>query len=485
MAPQLQSQPVPLLVQPDALTRRTFLKSSAAGLGLAALSQLSAGELLSNAGRLNRAGAKAKRIIYLHQSGAPSHVDLFDHKPRLAELRGQDLPPSVRMGQRLTGMTAGYDRLPLFPSPFKFGQHGRGGAWLSELWPHLARVADDICFLHSLNTEAINHDPAITFVHTGSQIAGRPSFGAWVAYGLGSENKDLPGFVVLLSDGTGRPGDQPLYDRLWSAGFLPSEHQGVRLRGKGEPVLFLDNPPGITRESRRTVLDGIRELNRAHHEEAGDPEIQTRIRQYELAFRMQASVPDLADVSGEPAQVVDSYGPEARKPGTFAWNCLLARRLAERDVRFIQLYHRGWDQHFELAQQIRGQCRDVDQPCAALLQDLKQRGMLDETLVVWAGEFGRTCYGQGDVSSPRIGRDHHPKCFSGWIAGGGIQGGITYGETDEFAYNVVRDPVNFFDLNATLLHQLGVDHTQLTFKYQGRNYRLTDVHGDVVRGIIA
>lgn len=485
MRAPFRTQPVPWLLEPDGLTRRTFLQGAAAGLGLAALSQLTAGELPANPASAPRKRAQAKRIIYLHQSGAPSHVDLFDYKPRLAELRGQDLPPSVRMGQRLTGMTAGYDRLPLFPSPFQFRQHGRGGAWLSELWPHLAQVTDDICFLRTLNTEAINHDPAITFVHTGSQIAGRPSFGAWVAYGLGSENRDLPSFVVLLSDGTGRPGDQPLYDRLWSAGFLPSEHQGVRLRGKGEPVLFLNNPPGITRESRRTVLDGIQDLNREHLDQVKDPEILTRIRQYELAFRMQASVPDLADLSREPAHVVDSYGPEARKPGTFAWNCLLARRLAERDVRFIQLYHRGWDQHFELAQQIRGQCYDVDQPCAALLTDLKQRGLLDETLVVWAGEFGRTCYGQGDVSSPRLGRDHHPKCFSGWIAGGGIRGGITFGETDEFAYNVVRDPVNFFDLNATLLHQLGVDHSQLTFKYQGRNYRLTDVHGDVVRGIIA
>jgi uncharacterized protein (DUF1501 family) len=295
----------------------------------------------------------------------------------------------------------------------------------------------------------------------------------------------LPAFVVLLSDGTGRPGDQPLYDRLWSAGFLPSEHQGVRLRGQGEPVLFLNNPPGTTRESRRDLLDGIQALNRTHLDQTGDPEIQTRIRQYELAFRMQASVPDLADLSKEPAEVVDRYGPEARKPGSFAWNCLLARRLAERDVRFIQLYHRGWDQHFELAKQIRGQCYDVDQPCAALIEDLKQRGMLNETLVVWAGEFGRTCYSQGDISSPRIGRDHHPKCFSGWVAGGGIRGGMTYGETDEFAYNVVRDPVNFFDLNATLLHLLGIDHSQLIFKYQGRNYRLTDVHGDIIRGIIA
>lgn len=465
-----------------ALSRRTFLQRAAAGMGMMALGSLFAAD---RARPYLTGRARAKRIIYLHQSGAPSQVDLFDPKPKLAEMRGQDLPESIRNGQRLTGMTAGYNHYPLFPSPFQFAQHGASGAWLSELWPHLSRVVDDIAFVRTLHTEAINHDPAITFVHTGSQIAGRPSFGSWLAYGLGSENKDLPAFVVLTSNGTGRPDDQPLYDRLWSAGFLPGEYQGVRLRGQGEPVLFLRNPPGVTGDMRRSMLDGVRELNEVKRDAVGDPEIATRIAQYEMAFRMQASVPELADISKEPSAALDAYGPEARKPGTFAANCLLARRLAERDVRFIQLYHRGWDQHFDLAGQLRGQCSDVDQPCAALLADLKQRGLLEETLVVWAGEFGRTVYGQGDLGSPRIGRDHHPKCFTVWLAGGGIKGGVTFGETDEFGYNVVRDPVSFFDLNATLLHLLGIEHTGLIYQYQGRDYRLTDVHGEIVKGIVA
>jgi hypothetical protein len=475
--------------QQIALTRRTFLKRTGAGIGLAALGSLMNQKLFAAAPDSAKAfltgTPKAKRIIYLHQSGAPSHVDLFDHKPGLDKMRGQDLPPSVRMGQRLTGMTAGYDKLPLYPSPFKFERHGQNGVWLSELWPHLSKTVEDICFIHTLNTEAINHDPAITFVHTGSQIAGRPSFGSWIAYGLGSENKDLPAFVVLLSDGTGRPGDQPLYDRLWSAGFLPSEYQGVRFRGEGEPVLFLNDPPGIERPVRRAMLDGVRELDDLRFETTGDPEIQTRISQYEMAFRMQASVPDLTDLSKEPAQVLAMYGPEVKKPGTFAANCLLARRLAERDVRFIQLFHRGWDQHFNLRQQITGQAYDVDQPCAALITDLRQRGLLKDTLIVWAGEFGRTVYAQGDINSPRTGRDHHPKCFTGWVAGGGIKGGVSYGQTDEFAYNIAENPVSIFDLNATLLHLLGIDHTKLTFRYQGRDYRLTDVHGEVVKNVLA
>ncbi|MBL9169761.1 MAG: DUF1501 domain-containing protein [Verrucomicrobiales bacterium] len=473
----------------DPLRRRAFLERSAAGMGLLALGSLfasgaSSAKETATAG-YRRPVIKAKRIIYLHQSGAPSHLDLFDHKPGLAKLRGEDLPPSVRQGQRLTGMTSGYSKLPIFPSPFEFRRHGQGGAWMSELWPHLSQAADDLCLVHTLHTDAINHDPAITFVHTGSQIAGRPSFGSWLAYGLGSENQDLPAFVVLTSDGTGRPGDQPLYDRLWSSGFLPSEFQGVRFRSAGDPVLFLSNPPGVDRSTRSSMLEGVRELNQLRQGTVGDPEIQTRIAQYEMAFRMQTSVPDLGDLSREPAHVLNLYGPEVRKPGTFAANCLLARRLAERNVRFIQLYHRGWDQHFSLKDQIKGQCYDVDQPCYALLTDLKQRGLLEDTLVVWAGEFGRTVYGQGDVSSPKIGRDHHPKCFSIWLSGGGIRGGTTYGKTDDFAYNIVENPVSFFDLNATLLHQLGIDHTQLTFRYQGRDYRLTDVHGEVVKGILA
>jgi hypothetical protein len=466
-----------------ALTRRTFLQRAGAGLGLAALELLVNDRLFAKPAALPT--ARAKRIIYLHMSGAPSHADLFDYKPKLAEMRGHDLPPSVRMGQRLTGMTAGYDKLPLLPSPFKFSQHGQAGAWMSEIWPHLQQRADRLAFVKTMFTEAINHDPAITFVHTGSQIAGRPSFGAWIAYGLGSENRDLPAFVVMTSNGTGRPDDQPLYDRLWSAGFLPSQYQGVRFRGQGEPVLFLNDPPGLTRAARRDMLDGARALNEIKHDAVGDPEIQTRIAQYEMAFRMQGSVPNLTDISAEPVSILELYGPEVKKPGTFAANCLLARRLAERDVRFIQLYHRGWDQHFNLEKQLRGQCYDVDQPCAALLIDLEQRGMLEDTLVVWAGEFGRTVYAQGDLNSPRIGRDHHPKCFSIWLAGGGIKGGVSYGQTDEFGYNIVENPVSFFDLNATLLHLLGIDHTQLTYRYQGRDFRLTDVHGEVVGGILA
>ncbi|HXJ61679.1 MAG TPA: DUF1501 domain-containing protein [Verrucomicrobiae bacterium] len=473
------------------LTRRTFLQRAGAGIGLAALGVLSNPRLLAQGPAAAPAkpyllgAAKAKRIIYLHQSGAPSHLDLFAYKPKLNELRGQELPDSVRQGQRLTGMTADYDRHSIFPSPFQFARHGQSGQWFSELWPNLSKQADEICCIHTMQTEAINHDPAITFVHTGSQIAGRPSFGSWIAYGLGSDNQDLPAFVVLLSNGTGRPDDQPLYDRLWSAGFLPSQYQGVRLRGQGEPVLFLSNPPGVDAGTRRAMLDGVRELNQAGFALAGDPEIQTRITQYEMAFRMQSSVPDLADLSKEPPHIFELYGPESRKPGTFAANCLLARRLAERNVRFIQLYHKGWDQHFNLARQIKGQCYDVDQPCAALISDLKQRGLLDETLIVWGGEFGRTVYAQGDIDSPRIGRDHHPKCFTVWLAGGGIRGGTSYGQTDDFAYNVVENPVTFFDLNATLLQLLGIDHTRLILKYQGRDYRLTDVHGEIVKGIVA
>jgi hypothetical protein len=472
-----------------ALTRRTFLQKAGAGLGLAALGSLLGPALSGHAADAVKpflnGRARAKRIIFLHQSGAPSHVDLFDHKPLLQKMRGEDLPASVRGTQRLTGMTSGYGRLPLFPSPFQFAQHGQSRAWMSELWPHLSKRADDLCFVKSLHTDAINHDPAITFAQTGSQIAGRPSFGAWIAYGLGSENKELPAFVVLTSNGTGRPDGQPLYDRLWSAGFLPSEYQGVRFRGQGDPVLFLSDPDGVPRADRREVIDAVRELNRDRLDVVGDPEIQTRIAQYEMAFRMQASVPDLTDLSKETPATLEAYGPEVTKPGSFAANCLLARRLAERDVRFIQLYHRGWDQHFSLAQQLRGQCHDVDQPCAALIGDLKQRGLLEDTLVVWAGEFGRTVYAQGDIDSPRTGRDHHPKCFTVWMAGGGTKAGSTHGETDDFGYNIARDPVSFYDFNATLLHLLGVDHTRLTFKYQGRQFRLTDVHGDVVKGILA
>ncbi len=428
---------------------------------------------------------KAKRVIYLFQSGAPAQLDLFDYKPQLAESHGADLPESIRKGQRLTGMTATQERFPIAPSRFHFAQHGQSGAWLSELLPHTARVADQLCFIKSMHTEAINHDPAITFFQTGAQLAGRPSIGSWASYGLGSENRDLPAFVVLLSNGTGNPADQPLYDRLWSSGFLPTQHQGIKFRSAGDPVLFLSNPAGLEVPARRRMLDDLARLNQLQLDEFGDPEIATRIAQYELAYRMQTSVPELADVSGEPQSVFDLYGPEARQPGTFAANCLLARRLAERGVRFIQLFHRGWDQHTKLPKQLPGQCRDTDQPGAALVTDLKQRGLLDDTLVVWGGEFGRTVYCQGKLTKDDYGRDHHPRCFTLWLAGGGIRPGVTFGETDDFSYNITRDPVHVHDLHATLLHCLGIDHTRLTFKFQGRHHRLTDVHGEVVKGILA
>jgi len=428
---------------------------------------------------------KAKRVIYLFQSGAPSQLDLFDHKPALAERHGTDLPDSIRQGQRLTGMTATQDHFPIAPTRYNFAQHGRSGAWLSELLPHTARVADELCFIKTMHTEAINHDPAITFFQTGAQLAGRPSIGSWASYGLGSENRDLPAFIALLSNGTGNPMDQPLYDRLWSSGFLPTQHQGIKFRSSGDPVLFLSNPEGLNASARRRMLDDLSKLNQMQLAEFGDPEIATRIAQYELAFRMQTSVPALTDVSREPASAFDLYGPEARKPGTFAANCLLARRLAERGVRFIQLFHRGWDQHTKLPTQITGQCRDTDQPSAALIQDLRQRGLLDDTLVVWGGEFGRTVYCQGRLTRENYGRDHHPRCFTIWLAGGGIRPSVTFGETDDYGYNIARDPVHVHDLHATLLHCLGIDHTRLTFKFQGRHHRLTDVHGNVVKKILA
>ncbi len=427
---------------------------------------------------------KAKRVIYLFQSGAPSQLDLFDYKPRLRDRRGEDLPDSIRRGQRLTAMTATQDRFPVAPSMYRFARHGKSGAWLSELLPHTARIADELCFIKSMHTEAINHDPAITFFQSGAQLAGRPSMGAWLAYGLGSENRDLPAFVVLISNGTGNPADQPLYDRLWGSGFLPSQYQGVKFRSVGDPVLYLSNPEGLGPDSRRRILDDISRLNQLRHEATGDPEIATRIAQYELAFRMQTAVPELTDISREPRHVVEMYGPEVRQPGTFAHNCLLARRLAERGVRFIQLFHRGWDQHTNLPRQITGQCRDTDQPGAALILDLKQRGLLDDTLVVWGGEFGRTVYCQGTLTADNYGRDHHPRCFTIWLAGGGIRRGYSHGETDDYSYNIVADPVHVHDLHATMLHCLGIDHLRLTFRYQGRNHRLTDVHGNVVEQIL-
>jgi len=475
------------------LTRRQFFGLSSTGIGAAAL-----GMLLGASGQADAAirtgGAlpgglhfapRAKRVIYLFQSGGPSQMDLFDYKPKMASLHGTDLPASVRMGQRLTGMTANQDKFPVVSSMFKFKQHGQSGAWVSELMPHTAQVVDDLCFIKRLNTEAINHGPGITYLQTGSQQPGRPSLGAWLSYGLGSENRDLPAFVVLISQGSAKRDAQALFQRLWGAGFLPAEHQGVNFRSGTDPVLYLSNPPGIDGTARRRMLDGLAELNEMHHNEFADPEIRTRIAQYEMAYRMQMSVPDLVDISDEPDEVLSMYGPDVRKPGTFAANCLLARRMAERDVRFIQLYHRGWDQHGDLPRDLRLQTADVDQPSAALIRDLKQRGMLEDTLVVWGGEFGRTVYCQGDLQPDNYGRDHHGRCFTVWMAGGGVKPGLTYGETDDFGYNIVKDPVHVHDFNATLLYLLGIDHERLTYKYQGRDFRLTDVHGSVVHDILA
>jgi hypothetical protein len=428
---------------------------------------------------------RAKRVIYLFQSGAPSQMDLFDDKPALDRLKGTELPASIRLGQRLTGMTSRQERFPVAASRFRFNRHGQSGASLSELLPFTARVADELCFIKSMHTEAINHDPAVTFFQTGAQLAGRPSIGAWTAYGLGSENQDLPAFVVMISQGTGNRNDQPLYDRLWGSGFLPTSYQGIKFRSIGDPVLYLSNPPGLSAEARRRTLDDLARLDELNHRDFGDPEILTRIAQYEMAYRMQTSVPELIDLSAEPDHVFRLYGPDSHKPGTFAANCLLARRLAERGVRFIQLFHRGWDQHTHLPTQIAGQCRDTDQASAALIQDLKQRGLLDDTLVIWGGEFGRTVYCQGTLTARDYGRDHHPRCFTIWMAGGGIKPGTTLGATDDYGYNIIQDPVHVHDLHATILHCLGIDHTKLTYKYQGRHHRLTDVHGTVVKAILA
>jgi hypothetical protein len=476
------------------LTRRQLFGRAAAGIGTAALASLMSPEVFAAGGsqasiyhgilEKPHFAAKAKRVIYLFQSGAPSHIDLFDWKPKLQEHRAENLPDSIRMGQRITGMTSGQKTLPVAPTIFKFAQHGKNGAWLSELLPHTAGIVDDIAIVKSMHTEAINHDPAITYIQTGSQQPGRPSIGSWMSYGLGSENQDMPAYIVLISQGTGNTNDQPLFGRLWGSGFVPSVHQGVKLRSVGDPVLYLGDPPGIDKPSRRRMLDGVAKLNRMAAQSFGDPEIATRIAQYEMAYKMQTSVPELMDLSGESEQTFEMYGPDARKPGTFAANCLLARRLAERGVRFVQLFHRGWDQHGNLPKQIAGQCKDTDQPSAALIKDLKQRGLLDDTLVIWGGEFGRTVYCQGNLTQDNYGRDHHGRCFSLWLAGAGIKGGVVHGETDDFCYNIVRDPVHIHDLNATILHQLGIDHEKLTYRYQGRDYRLTDVEGKVVKAIL-
>jgi hypothetical protein len=477
----------------DALNRRLFLKNSGLTVGAAALTSLMDRVAVANnaveKGPVSLPGfpnfaPKAKRIIYLFQSGAPSQMDLFDPKPMLESRRGQDLPESIRQGQRLTTMTSGQASFPVAPTIFKFAQYGQSGMWMSELMPNMASIADEFCMIRTVKTEAINHDPAITFCQTGSQLAGRPSIGSWLSYGLGSENQDLPAYVVLTSFGSGRPDDQPLYDRLWSAGFLPSKHQGVKFRNKGDAVLYLSNPPGVDAATRRGTLDRIAALNHKHFEQVGDPEIQTRIAQYEMAFRMQTSVPELLDVSKEPKSVLEMYGPDVHRTGSYAANCLLARRLAERDVRFVQLFHMGWDHHGGLPAAIRGQCKDTDQATAALIKDLKQRDLLKDTLIVWGGEFGRTIYSQGGITATDYGRDHHPRCYTMLLAGAGIKTGTTYGETDDYCYNIVRDPVHVHDLNATILHLLGIEHTKLTYRYQGRDFRLTDIHGEVVNGCL-
>lgn len=426
---------------------------------------------------------RVKRVIYLFQSGAPSQLDLFDYKPLLNKMNGQDLPESIRGGQRLTGMTAGQASFPLAGTLFNFKQHGDSGAWMSDLMPHTAKIVDELCFIKSMYTEAINHDPAITFLQTGSQIPGRPSIGSWVSYGLGTDNKNLPEFVVLVTKG--KTGGQPLYSRLWGNGFLPSQHQGVQFRSGKDPVLYLTNPPGVDGVSRRDQLDHLQQLEKLNHQDIGDPEILARMSQYEMAYRMQTSVPEIMDTSDEPDYIYDMYGEDSKKPGTYAANCLLARRMAEKDVKFIQLYHQGWDQHGNLPNAIKVQCKDTDQATAALITDLKQRGMLEDTLVIWGGEFGRTNYSQGQLTPDNFGRDHHPKCFTIFMAGAGIKKGITLGATDDFGYNVIQRPVHVHDFQATLMHLLGVNHEKLTFKFQGRRFRLTDVHGEVVKEILA
>ena len=480
-------------MSPLSLSRRAFLSKMGTGVGLAALANMLPGCVRSTSGTMfaNQASTphfapRAKRIIYLFQSGGPAQMELFDYKPLLHEREGEDLPASVRMGQRLTGMTANQKGFPLKGAVRAFRQYGDSGAWVSDLLPYTAKIVDELCLIKSLHTEAINHDPAMTFFQTGSQLSGRPSIGAWLNYGLGSANDNLPAFCVLLSKGSGRiAAAQPLSSRLWGTGFLPSEYQGVQFRAGKEPVLFLANPEGISPHRRRNMLNHLRTLNQIYHEVVQHPDVQSRIAQYEMAYRMQTSVPEVMDVSDESEEVYQLYGPESRVPGTYAANCLLARRLAERDVRFIQLYHQGWDHHNDLPDHIAKQCRDTDQASAALVIDLKRRGLLQDTLVIWGGEFGRTNYSQGIGVGERYGRDHHPRCFTAWLAGGGIKPGTTYGQTDEFGYNVVQDPVHVHDFQATLLHLLGINHENLFFKYQGRRFRLTDVHGEIVKGILA
>jgi hypothetical protein len=472
----------------NSFSRRSFLGLTGLGLGaMAARSLLAADLKIPSSASLQthtpHFAPTAKRVIYLFQSGGPSHIDLFDYKPELEKVHGQDLPDSIRQGQRLTGMTSGQKNFPVCKSLGKFAQHGESGQWISDYLPYTSKVADKIAVIRSMHTEAINHDPGITFINTGSQFPGLPSMGSWVSYGLGSMNENLPAYVVLTSQGSGKNPGQPIFSRLWGSGFLPSNHQGVQFRSGKDPVLFLNDPAGVSRGDRRAMLDDLAAFNSIRHQEIGDPEIQTRISQYEMAFRMQASAPELADLSDEPESVFELYGQDARQPGTYAYNCLLARRMAERGVRFTQLFHRGWDQHDNLPAHLANQCKNTDQASAALVTDLAQRGMLEDTLVIWGGEFGRTVYSQGKLGS---GRDHHGRCFSTWVAGGGIKPGLSYGLTDDYSYNIVENPVHIRDLNATILHCLGMNHDRFTFRFQGLNQKPTGVQpAKVVNGILA
>ncbi|HLO80950.1 MAG TPA: DUF1501 domain-containing protein [Chitinophagaceae bacterium] len=472
------------------VSRRKFLTGAGLGLGTIGLGSLLVPGVFKKGGEedalplgLPHFAPKAKRVIYLFQNGAPSQLESFDYKPLLTKMQGKDLPAEIRMGQRLTGMTSNYSKFPLVGSKFAFSQHGQAGAWISELFPNIAKIADDICIVKTVHTDAINHDPALTFFQTGAQQGNRPSMGSWLSYGLGSENKNLPSFCVLLSKGKGN--GQGVYSKLWSNGFLDSSHQGVVFSSGEDPVLYLKNPEGQDKISRRSMLDHIGQLNEMAFEQFGDPEIAKKMQQYEMAYRMQTAVPELTDITREPDHIIRLYGADALVPGSFAANCLLARKLSESGVRFVQLYHQGWDQHGNLVGEMPMQAKDVDRASAALITDLKQRGLLDETLVIWGGEFGRTNYSQGMITKDNYGRDHHPRCFSIWMAGGGIKPGIVYGETDEFGYNIVKDPVSVHDLHATLLHLLGLNHEQLTYKHLGRRYRLTDIEGQLIEGLMA
>ncbi len=472
-------------------TRRHFLTRAGLGIGSIALGSLlvpgmfgkKEEEMSVEALGIPQFAPKAKRVIYLFQNGAPSQLESFDYKPLLNKMKGQDLPASIRMGQRLTGMTANQDKFPLVGSAFGFKQYGQSGAWISDMFPQIASIADDICIVKTIHTDAINHDPALTFFQTGAQQGNRPSMGAWMSYGLGSDNKNLPAFCVLLSRGRGN--GQGVYSKLWTNGFLDSIHQGVVFSSGEDPVLYLNNPQGQDKASRRDMLDQLAKMNAMSFENYGDPEIQAKVQQYEMSYRMQTAVPELTDLSREPDHIIKMYGPDCLVPGTYAANCLLARKLSEAGVRFVQLYHQGWDQHGNLVGEMPLQAQDVDRASAALVKDLKQRGLLDETLVIWGGEFGRTNYCQGGLTEDNYGRDHHPKCFSIWMAGGGIKPGMVYGETDEFGYNIVKDPVSVHDFHATILHLMGVNHEQLTYRHLGRRYRLTDVEGELVKGIMA